>query len=163
VIGSSPPRTTYGDRVAGVMVREAVIGDLDAVHALYRQLYAELDLPLDDRVRRQWADTLGTPRRAVLVAELDGCAIGTADVTLMANAARARPYLLVENVVVAEGHRGAGIGRALLDTARERARAAGCYKLQLAATEDPAYAFYEAAGMRHDGRTYKDFFPDGAG
>ena len=114
-------------------------------------------------MRRQWADTLGAPRRAVLVAELDGRAVGTADVTLMANAARGRPYLLVENVVVAEGHRGAGIGRALLDTARERARAAGCYKLQLAATEDPAYAFYEAAGMRQDGRTYKDFFPDGAG
>jgi GNAT superfamily N-acetyltransferase len=96
----------------------------------------------------------------VLVAELDGVAVGTADVTLMANAARARPYLLVENVVVAEGSRGAGIGRALLDAARQHARAAGCYKLQLSATEDAAYAFYEATGMRHDGRTYKDFFAD---
>jgi GNAT superfamily N-acetyltransferase len=143
-----------------VTVREAGADDLEPVHSLYRQLYAELDLPLDDRVRRQWADTLATPRRSVLVAELDGRPVGTADVTLMANAARARPYLLVENVVVAEDVRGAGIGRALLDAARERARAAGCYKLQLSATEEPAYAFYEAAGMRCDGRTYKDFFPD---
>ena len=143
-----------------VTVRAAVAGDLTAVHGLYRQLYAELDLPLDDRVRRQWADTLGTPRRTVLVAELDGVPVGTADVTLAANAARARPYLLVENVVVAERQRGAGMGRALLDAARDRARAAGCYKLQLSAAEDSAYAFYEAAGMTHDGRTYKDFFPD---
>jgi len=146
-----------------VSVREAVVDDLDAVHALYRQLYAELDLPLDDRVRRQWAETLGTPRRAVLVAELAGRPVGTADVTLMPNAARARPYLIVENVVVADGHRGAGIGRALLDAARHRARAAGCYKLQLSAADDSAYSFYEASGMRHDGRTYKDFFPDAAG
>jgi GNAT superfamily N-acetyltransferase len=143
-----------------VTVRAAVEDDLPAVHALYRELYSELDLPLDDRVRQQWADTVATPRRTVLVAEIDGVAVGTADVTLLANAARARPYLLVENVVVAEGHRGAGIGRVLLDAARDRARAAGCYKLQLSATEDPAYAFYEAAGMRHDGRTYKDFFPE---
>jgi GNAT superfamily N-acetyltransferase len=139
-----------------VTVREAVSADLAAVHGLYRQLYAELDLPLDERVRRQWADTLATPRRSVLVAELDGVVVGTADVTLMANAARARPYLLVENVVVAQGARGAGIGRTLLDAARQRARAAGCYKLQLSATEEPAYAFYEATGLRHDGRTYKD-------
>jgi GNAT superfamily N-acetyltransferase len=143
-----------------VTVRDAVDADLPAVHALSHQLYAELDLPLDDRVRRQWADTLATPRRSVLVAEIDGVPVGTADVTLLANAARARPYLLVENVVVAEGHRGVGIGRALLDTARERARAAGCYKLQLSANEDPASAFYEATGMRHDGRTYKDYLAD---
>jgi hypothetical protein len=128
-----------------VTVREAVVDDLDAVHALYRQLYAELDLPLDDRVRRQWAETLGTPRRAVLVAELAGRPVGTADVTLMPNAARARPYLIVENA------------------ARHGARAAGCYKLQLSAADDSAYSFYEASGMRHDGRTYKDFFPDAAG
>jgi len=146
-----------------VTVRAAVADDLPAVHGLYRQLYAELDLPLDDRVRRQWADTMATPRRTVLVAEIDGVPVGTADVTLMANAARARPYLIVENVVVAEDRRGSGIGRALLDAARERARAAGCYKLQLSATEDPAYAFYEATGMQHDGRTYKDFFPDAGG
>lgn len=142
------------------VVREAVEDDLPAVHALYRQLYAELDVPLDDRVRRQWADTLATPRRTVLVAELDGAAVGTADISLMANAARARPYLLVENVVVDAARRGSGTGRVLLDAARDRARAAGCYKLQLSATEDAAYAFYEAAGMRHDGRTYKDYFGD---
>jgi len=143
-----------------VTVREAVADDLAAVHALYRQLYSELDLPLDERVRRQWADTLAGPHRTVLVAEVDGHPVGTADVTLLANAARARPYLLVENVVVHEAHRGAGVGRVLLEAARDRAREAGCYKLQLSATEDAAYAFYERAGMRHDGRTYKDFFPE---
>jgi GNAT superfamily N-acetyltransferase len=146
-----------------VAVRAAGPDDLPTVHALYRQLYPELDVPFDDRVRRQWADTLAAPGRTVLVAEVDGVPAGTADVTVMPNAARARPYLLVENVVVEREHRGAGIGRVLLDAARERAREAGCYKLQLAATEDPAYAFYEAAGMRHDGRTYKDFFPDDGG
>ena len=144
-----------------ITVRAAVDRDLPAVHALYQQLYAELDLPLDDRARGQWADTLATPRRTVLLAEADGVPVGTADVTVMANAARARPYLLVENVVVDAAHRGRGIGRALLDAARERARAAGCYKVQLSATEDSAYAFYEAAGMQDGGRTFKDYVPEG--
>jgi GNAT superfamily N-acetyltransferase len=146
-----------------VTVRPASADDLPVVHGLYRRLYPELDLPLDDRTRQQWADTIATPRRSVLIAEVDGVPAGTADVTLMANAARARPYLLVENVVVAEAHRGSGVGRVLMDAARQRARAAGCYKLQLSAVDAPAFAFYERLGMRHDGRTYKDFFPDGGG
>jgi GNAT superfamily N-acetyltransferase len=146
-----------------VTVRAADAGDLPAVHALYRQLYPEIDLRLDDRVRRAWADTLATPGRTVLVAEVDGVPAGTADVSLMANAARARPYLIVENVVVDEAHRGSGLGRVLLEAARARARTAGCYKLQLSAVDDAAYGFYEAAGMQHDGRTYKDFFPDADG
>jgi GNAT superfamily N-acetyltransferase len=115
-----------------------------------------VDLRLDERVARAWADTLATPHRAVLLAEVDGVPVGTVDVTVLANAARrGRPYLLVENVVVAASHRGRGIGRALLAEAASRARAAGCYKLQLAALDPGAFAFYEAVGWQPAGRTYK--------
>ncbi len=137
-------------------IREAVAADLPAVLGLYRELYEELDLQLDERVARAWADTLTTPRRAVLLAETDGRPVGTVDVTVLANTARqGRPYLLVENVVVAASHRGRGIGRALLAEAASRARAAGCYKLQLAALDPGAFAFYEAVGWQRAGRTYK--------
>ncbi len=142
-------------------IREAVAADLPAVLGLYRELYEELDLQLDERTAQAWVDTLATPRRAVLLAETDGRPVGTVDVTVVANTARqGRPYLLVENVVVAASHRGRGIGRALLAEAASRARAAGCYKLQLSAVEPDAFAFYEAVGWRRAGRTYKVYLDD---
>ena len=139
-------------------MRPAVAEDLPAVRGLYRQLYAELDPADDAAVADAWAATLATPGRTVLVAERAGTVVGTADLTVLANAARdGRPYLLVENVVVDEAHRRSGVGRVLLDAARAHARGAGLYKLQLSADEPEAFAFYEAAGLTSTGRTYKQY------
>ncbi|UOY02499.1 GNAT family N-acetyltransferase [Blastococcus sp. PRF04-17] len=94
----------------------------------------------------------------MLVVERAGQLVGTVDLTVLANAARdGRPYLLDENVVVDAAHRRSGVGRLLLDAARARGRAAGCYELQLAADDPDAYAFYEAAGLRAAARTYKQY------
>ena len=97
----------------------------------------------------------------MLLAEVDSVPVGTIDVAVMANTARqGRPYLLVENVVVAATHRRRGLARALLAGAERRGRAAGCYKLVLS-TEDPAaVAFYEAVGMQVSGRTCKRYLND---
>jgi GNAT superfamily N-acetyltransferase len=139
-------------------VRAAVAADLPALRALYRQLYPELDPPDGAAVDGAWAATLATPGRTVLVGVIHDRVVGTADLTVLANAARdGRPYLLVENVVVGEAHRRSGIGRALLDAARDHGEAAGCYKLQLSADEPAAFAFYEAAGLRPAARTYKQY------
>ena len=69
-------------------IREALPADLPATLELYRELYEELDLQLDERVERAWVDTLATPRRAVLLAEVDGSPVGTADVMVVPNTAR---------------------------------------------------------------------------
>lgn len=139
-------------------VRAAVLADFQAVLELYRQLYEELDLRPDDRVRQAWADTLATPGRTVLIAEDGGALVGTVDLTVVANAARdGRPHLLVENVVVDAAHRGRGVGRRMLEAAEAHARAAGCYKVQLSPVEPDACAFYEAIGMQVSGRTYKRY------
>lgn len=143
-------------------VREAVEADLPAVLALYRELYPELDLRLDGPVRRAWSSTLAFPGRAVLVAEVGGEPVGTLDATVVPNAARAgRPSLLVENVVVAAGHRRRGVGTALLAAARRRGREAGCYKLQLSAEDPAAVRFYETAGLRPAGVTLKSYLDEG--
>ena len=97
----------------------------------------------------------------MLLAEVGGVVVGTADLTVLANAARAgRPYLLVENVVVDAGARRAGVGRALLAAARSHGEAAGCYELQLSADDPAAFAFYEAAGLAAAARTYKQYLGD---
>ncbi len=98
----------------------------------------------------------------MLLAEVGGVVVGTADLTVLANAARAgRPYLLVENVVVVDaGARRAGVGRALLAAARAHGEAAGRYELQMSADDPAAFAFYEATGLVPAARTYKQYLDD---
>ncbi len=146
---------------AAVTVRAAGHDDLPDAVRLYQQLHPELDLRVDEAVAAAWAATLATPGRTVLLAEVGGVVVGTADLTVLANAARAgRPYLLVENVVVDAGARRTGVGRALLAAARAHGEAAGCYKLQLSADDPAAFAFYEAAGLAAAARTYKQYLDD---
>lgn len=147
-----------------ISVRDAVPGDLPALVRLYAQLYPEFDVRQGAGTDAAWAATLAMPTRTVLVAEVDGAPAGTADLTVLANVARAsQPYLLVENVVVDRAHRRRGVGRALLEAARTHGAHHGCYKLQLSADDASAYAFYEAAGLRPSARTYKLYLGDAAG
>jgi GNAT superfamily N-acetyltransferase len=61
----------------------------------------------------------------------------------------------IESVHVAEGHRGAGIGTMLLAAAIERARAAGCYRVQMTSdkSREDAHRFYLRHGFEatHEG------------
>ena len=73
----------------------------------------------DAAVTAAWAAALATPGRTVLLAEVGRRPVGTADLTVPANVARAgRPYLLVGNVVVDRASHRTGVGRALLEAAR---------------------------------------------
>ena len=65
----------------------------------------------------------------------------------------AQPLLNIHDLAVLPGHRGRGVGRALLTGAERDARAEGCCKLTLEVLEDnlPARGLYEAFGF-HDVR-----------
>jgi len=73
------------------------------------------------------------------------------------SARAARPFMLVENVVVTAALRRSGIGTALLDAVVALARDAGCYKIQLLsrASRHGAHAFYEARGFRTVAQGYR--------
>ena len=140
-------------------VRAAVRQDLPALLRLYAQLYPEIDRPaaIDDEAI--WNAIAATPGRTVLVAELEQQVVGTVDVSVVPNLPRrGEPVLLVENVVVDGDHRRAGIGRSLLAAAEKIGRAAGRYKLQLAAADEDAFRFYEALGLEQGGRTFKSYW-----
>lgn len=68
-----------------------------------------------------------------------------------------RPSAVVEHVVVDATERGRGLGRSLMAHARERAAAAGCYKIALSSNRlrESAHAFYEALGWRRHGYSYE--------
>ena len=155
--------------MATIRVREAVSADLDALLALYDQLSGPLDEPAPDPLpdagevlERITAD----PARSLLVAELDGCVVGTVDVLIAPNLThRAQPWALVENVVVAERARRRGAGRALMLRAIELARDAGCYKVNLISGEQRtgAHAFYRSLGFRSVGQGFKVYLFAGDG
>ncbi|WP_445151978.1 GNAT family N-acetyltransferase [Baekduia sp. Peel2402] len=130
-------------------IRAARIDDLPALRSLLAELHP--DDPWDDAAARFTFDAiLADTRRRLLLAVADGAPAGTIDVIVVPNLTRgARPYAVIENVVVAARARRLGIGRALLDAAVAHARSEGCYKLQLisAGRRGEAHAFYEACGF----------------
>jgi GNAT superfamily N-acetyltransferase len=75
-----------------------------------------------------------------------------------------RPTLFIKELVVDEGARGAGVGRALMAAASREAVRLGCgqIKWQVADWNEPGKRFYEALGARPD-PTWVDYSLDEAG
>jgi N-acetylglutamate synthase-like GNAT family acetyltransferase len=142
---SLPAETDTG----GVNVRR-LEGDADA--AAFRALNEEwiaLHFLIEERDRRQ----LGDPVRAyidtggaILVAELDGVVVGC--VALAPDGAGA---LELSKMAVAEGLRGRGVGRRLLEAAIEQARALGARSVFLGSSQKlpSAVHLYESFGFSH--------------
>jgi L-amino acid N-acyltransferase YncA len=86
----------------------------------------------------------------LLVAEEDGTVVGTMVLLIVPNLShRALPWATVENVIVDNRYRRRGIGRILMDYAIDRARQAGCYKIQLISNKKrlEAHNFYQEMGF----------------
>lgn len=143
-------------------IRPASQDDLPALLALYEELHPDDPSPSATLALDTWRAIEAQAGRTVLVAESAGSVVGTIDCAMLPNLTRgARPFVLVENVVVTAGHRRAGVGAALLEAAVRMARLAGCYKVQLLsrASRQAAHAFYESHGFRavaHGYRLYLD-------
>jgi ribosomal protein S18 acetylase RimI-like enzyme len=135
---------------SAIRIRPAVADDLAVVLELLGQLHPEASgMPTVEAGRSSWAAMLDQPNRSVLVAELDHEVCGVADLLVVANLTHhARPWSIVENVVVDERSRRLGVGRALMTKVIGAARAAGAYKVQLLSADGrEAHAFYRALGF----------------
>jgi len=140
-------------------VRPATKAELPQVLALYAQpdlddgrvlTIAEAEALLD-----RFAEY---PDYTLYTADLGGVVVGTFALLVMDNLGHlGTPSAIVEDVVVASGMQGAGIGRAMMEQAAEIARAKGCYKLTLSANmkRERAHAFYEALGFERHGYSFR--------
>jgi len=132
-------------------LRPAGPADLEALVRLLGVLFSiEADFRPDRaRQRRGLLRMLDDPaRRLVLVAEAGGAVIGMVTVQLVVSTAEGGASGLVEDLVVDATHRGAGVGRHLLEAAEAWARARGATRLQLLADAGnaPALEFYARLG-----------------
>jgi GNAT superfamily N-acetyltransferase len=140
-----------------LVVRAARLEELGAVLGLLAQMNPEDPSLTVAEATETWREMREQPGRSVLVAVEEDRVIGTADCTVLANLTRgARPYMLIENVVVDAHHRRRGVGAGLLRAAIDQARDTGCYKVQLLADDTPAnHHFYESCGLEPGAQGFK--------
>jgi GNAT superfamily N-acetyltransferase len=131
----------------GVTIRSATAGDAESMALLCGQLGYPAS---EEQIRTRLAQILLDEDHAVHIAQTpDGCLIGWVHVYI--------PELLlvhrraeIGGLVVDEGHRRRGIGRALMAWAEQWARAQGCKALHLRSNvlRREAHLFYDGIGYR---------------
>ncbi|HMI29989.1 MAG TPA: GNAT family N-acetyltransferase [Gaiellaceae bacterium] len=136
----------------GLTIRDAQAADAERISSLLTQLgYPTQPSAVEARLER-----LAVVGDRVLVADLDGRAVGLGHLQVAPAIERERPAAKIGALVVDEGHRGQGVGRALMQALEDEARLRGCELLFLTTAErrDDAHAFYEHVGLELTGRRY---------
>ncbi len=134
-------------------ITTATVGDIPELIELLGVLFSiEQDFTPDtEKQQRGLATLLASPQGHVAIARDDvGRAIGMVTAQLVISTAEGAPSAWIEDVVIREEWRGKGLGRLLLDTALNWARAQGATRAQLLADLDntPALAFYNRLGWQ---------------
>lgn len=134
-------------------VRHATIADLDALVPLfdgYRQFYEQ---PSDTDLARSFlAERLAKGETVVLLAEVDGRAVGFAHLFPIFSSTHCRRLWLLNDLFVDPSARTRGAGRALLQAAREHALSTDACGLELATAKrnQTAQRLYQSMGWVRD-------------
>lgn len=147
-----------------MQVREATAEDWEHV----KDLLAELgrpdvrDDPDEPRHRARFEDYLARDDAFALVAEQDGAVVGFVDVEFRQRLNFLQPEAWVPDLVVAEGARGTGAGRALLTEVERRAieRDSWGIALESANWRESSHAFYEHVGWNDVAKAFSRVLAD---
>jgi GNAT superfamily N-acetyltransferase len=120
--------------------------DVDRVAALTTQLGYPSTA---EQIACRFSRVDGQPQQIVFVADDAGTAIGWLHVAVHPYL-ESDPFAEILGLVVAEGHRDRGIGRALVSAAESWARALGCATMRVRSrvARERAHAFYEREGFQ---------------
>ena len=150
--------------MSDVTVRMAVPADWAAVAALLVELGRGVAAGTaeDPTHRQSFAGHLRQLGNVTLVAELDGEVLGVIDMEYHQRLGDHRPQARVNDVVVTERARGAGVGTALLGRAEELARKRGCFSMALvtASWREASIAFYRREGWQDYGAWFVKLLAD---
>lgn len=129
-------------------IRDAVPGDEPAIALLIRALgeAGDYESPVQEEDAARY---LASPGCGALLAEEEGEAVGLLSYSIRFDLFHAANSCLIDELVVAEGHRGQGIGGALLDEVIRRAAAAGCVEVSVTTMPDneEAQRLYRSHGL----------------
>jgi GNAT superfamily N-acetyltransferase len=147
-----------------VKIRSATEQDIPRLLELYKQLSFEPDkykaAPEAD-CRQVLKQIKKSPNAGLLVAEVDDAVVGTTFMAILPGFAhKTAPFCVVEYVVVDETLRSQGVGKALMDYCKERAKEAGCYKIILTSDKrrDRAHKFYRNMEFKEDALSFRYYF-----
>jgi GNAT superfamily N-acetyltransferase len=141
-------------------VREAVPGEVERVLGMYEWLFAPPgSVPASwdpEHAREAIAAAIADPEAAVLVAEHRGELLGLCTAYIDMNSVRFGPRCWVEDLAVNPEHRSQGVGKVLLDRAKEWARERGASHLELDSGDArvDAHRFYEREGPSWTSRCF---------
>lgn len=135
------------------LIREARETDVGDLLRLIRQLAEYEREPAAVKTTEEVLarSLFGTdPLARVFVAEKDGSVVGMALWFLTYSTWTGKPGLYLEDLIVEAGHRGEGIGQALMGALRARAVELGCARMEWSVLDwnDPAIHFYRSLGAR---------------
>jgi len=119
-------------------------------------LLGQLGYPADvDTVRSRLVRLIEDEAAFPYVAYENGAVVGFAAGYAMPLIQR-EPAGRLAALIVADGSRGMGVGRALVDAVTEEARRRGCERLEVTSAEHrrDAHAFYERLGFEEKPRRY---------
>ncbi len=141
---------------SSILVREAMRSDLPAIG----KLLGELVSAMDDTEGISTGIAIKTCERLLsdvgshfLVAAAEGTPVGFINLTIRQTALHQGPSAMIDELVVAEEHRGKGIGNQLVLAAIEKCRRLGCCEVEVSTEKANVKArkFYEHCGFQERG------------
>jgi GNAT superfamily N-acetyltransferase len=141
-----------------ISMREAREEDLGRVLAIYAAagLGGESQFSVEE-ARERFPKFAAYPSYRLFVALAEGRIVGCYSLLILDKLAkRGIPSGIVEDVAVDPAAQRQGVGRAMMEHARELCRAAGCYKLMLSSNLErtAAHEFYERLGFEKHGYSF---------
>jgi ribosomal protein S18 acetylase RimI-like enzyme len=131
-----------------ILIREATIQDASVVVHLISEMASSIDgsSPITEQYAREY---LSSPSSHILLAEIQGQAVGLLSYSIRPDLYHAAPTALIEELVVSEGFRSQGVGGALLDEVLSRLEKSGCAEVSLSVLNDnlDAIRLYRAHGL----------------
>ncbi len=131
-----------------ILIREATIQDAAVIAHLISEMASSIDgsSPIAEQYAREY---LSSPSSHVLLAEIQGQAMGLLSYSIRPDLYHAAPTALIEELVVLEEFRSQGVGGALLDEVLSRLEKSGCAEVSVAVLNDNlnAIRLYRAHGL----------------
>ncbi len=139
--------------------RSAAHSDLPSILDLYRQPDMDNGKALTLTTAQAVFDRINAiPGYGLYVAVHEQRIVGTFALMIMPNLGHCgTPSGVLEDIVVATGHQGVGIGTAMIGEAMRLCGAAGCYKMTLSSNlkRERAHTFYDKLGFDKHGYSFR--------